>query len=823
MKFFSVNTRLIVILGYCILVILAISGFIAIYQETLKSSEISGHPVPKQELVGLSNTLATMYRAEGAAGLLTVTQDTVLKHEYDSLMFLVFDQIDTLKSISTNPELLSNLDSLSNLLIKKQNNALEMVQLMDKFENSTIKEITRTKIFSGNDVEKLNSMLINKTQQLEDTTHVVAEKKGLFKRVRDAIANKQDTTQQVSWGSVSYVEEVLLPAFSDTIVEYIQEVNLITQKKNAEIIRQVVYRQNQLHQMNELTSIQINQIMDDIENLEYQNNLAVLQERTESLENSTAYVAFIGLLALAVAIFFMSWTLDSVNRGIRLQKEIQEAKKDVDKLLISREQLIYTITHDIKAPISSIIGFLDLMTEDKPTPKQKYYIENMNSSATHIIDLVRNLLDFQSLEKNNQQLNKMSFSPYSLLQDIYDSFIPLAEKKKQKFDIHFEMNEEDKYLSDPYRIRQILNNIISNAIKFTPERGIVKIKATVSGEKSTAYLKVSVKDSGPGIDENDKAKIFEEFTRLVDTKKTEGTGLGLNISRRLSNLLGGDIEIESVKGQGANFILTLPLIQVFPAVEIVPVGDSENHDIRILFVDDDIVQLNLLSELMKKESIPCMFCSSSVNALELLKTESFDIIFTDIQMPDMKGDELVEEIRKSDFPGTASVPIIGLSADYYGSKMDIEKSGFNGFLLKPFRPKQLLQTIEKYTGKSIYSDVNYPNQYEFDFQNIMKFVSDDEDLALTVIDSFIDETTVNSDLLKQAFLSEDWESVKQLCHKMSSLMKMISADEIVSLLIDFENGSQSEEKKLTLLHLLEKKIDEAKEAHKILVDRMNKK
>jgi signal transduction histidine kinase/DNA-binding response OmpR family regulator len=765
--------------------------------------------LPEQELAELNKTLTTMYQAEGTAELISIMNDEKLMQRYDSLMSAVFGQIDSLKSMSDDLQMLANLDSLSFLVKKKHKNAMELLDLMSNIENNTLREITMTSVSAWGDIEELANGLINRVQFTEDTTIVVTEKKGLFKRLKDAIKSpQQEAAMQVNKKTVSQMDEMATPMRTDTLTEFIREINQVTLKKNAEIIRKMVIRQNELYVINELTGLRIKQIMDNIESVYYHRKMEEMNEKSELQRSATIYVALIALAALFVAVFFMTWTLKSLNVAQKLHKDIKDAKKRVEKLLASREQLIYSVTHDIKAPLSSIVGFLELMSDDKPSRKQQYYIENMNFSASHIMDLVRNLLDFQSLEKNLPQLSEVSFSPSSLLVDIYKSFLPLAQKKSINIELNQAVPQDEKYLSDPYRIRQILNNLISNALKFTPENGKVSIVSSIEKEN---MLRISIKDSGPGIKEIDKTRIFEEFTRLEETKlSAEGVGLGLTISQRLALLLGGDISIESTPGEGADFILFLPVRQAVDVDVELPVCCDENKEnVRALFIDDDIVQLNLLSELMKKESLYFRCCSNSLEALKILQTEKFDIILTDIQMPDMKGNELAGKIRELPFSGAESVPIIGFSADSQWNEKNAA-GDFSGFLPKPFKVADLLETIRKYTGHEIPFNSKYRDQPGFTFDTLLEFMSNDKEITLKILDSFIDETGKNLNMLKMAFIEKDTDTIKQLSHKLCSLMRMIYADEIVSLLNDFEKGSQSEEKKVSLFRLIEEKIEEAK-------------
>jgi len=816
MKFPAINTRAIVAVGYCLLVALAIIGIITIYMEVVKSHrQNSDSSSMKKELINLSNTLTTMYQAEGTASLLAVTDNNKnLKQEYDSLTNRVFEQIDSLRNVSTNSTINSSIDSLSSLLIQKRKYALEMFQLKDQIDKNIVKEFSKRTVISRGDVNKLKALLANVTQDKNDTVRVVAEKKGFFQRIRDAVKSNTDTLTHISKSSLSDTKELAVPLLSDTIIDFIKQIDKQAQKKNATIVQKLVNRQHELYIIKELTGSQINNIMEEIKESEYQENLNLLKEKNESLRRSSSMVAIVGLSALVVVIFFMSWTVQSLNKAQRLQKSIQEAKKNAEKLLISREQLIYTITHDIKAPLSSIIGFLDLMLEDNTfAQKQQYYLNNMHSSTSHILDLVRDLLDFHSIEKTQHQLMNVVFSPASLIYNIYESFLPLAQKKKLTFELNSTLVETKTFLNDPYYIRQIVNNLLSNAIKFTPEQGRIFLITSLDEQNG---WKISVQDSGPGIDPADQAKIFDEFVRLDKSdKKEEGSGLGLPISKQLATLLGGTIEIESQKGTGSIFTLTVPLTPDTEKAESQP-DETSGISGKILFVDDDRVQLNLLSELMRREGLPCICCSNAYKALNLLQEKPVDIVFTDIHIPEMEGFEFVKRIRELDSPQAAAIPVIAFSAGYQ-TESKLKEAGFSGSLLKPFTISQLLDIIEQHTSFKRKIDGTYStNDGDFGWQQIMNFAADDPEVTMKIIDSFIEETDKNIECLKIAFQKKDNETVKQISHKMLSLMRMISAQEIVSILTDFEKGEISKEKKTTLFNLLDETIKEANAKRQVI-------
>jgi len=281
--------------------------------------------------------------------------------------------------------------------------------------------------------------------------------------------------------------------------------------------------------------------------------------------------------------------------------------------------------------------------------------------------------------------------------------------------------------------------------------------------------------------------------------------------------MNGNIDIHSEKGQGADFILTIPLTPV--ENEVTPIENQRiittpktnlDKNIHILFVDDDIVQLNLMSELMKRTGLSCVCSLSSPEALKLLETESFDIIFTDIQMPDIKGFELVEKIRRLPYPKAKTIPIIGFSADSHWMENHLE-SGFTDFLAKPFKAEDVVRIIEKYTGQTVNFDKTLLKTIDLsNLENLLEYVSNDREVALNMVDSFIEEAKNNLKLLGNALDNKDSEAVKRISHKMGSLMNMLSAPEIVSILNLFEKGEQSEEKRVTLSNLLAKKSREMK-------------
>ncbi len=817
------HTKQIIIIGYILIASFAIIGIVSIYKELIKFSEISDTTNERKELVIIGNTLVSLYKLEGTTSWVAASNIEHIKAKYDSLLNDVFIHIDTLRKFSPDNLLENHLDSMEALLSLKKQNTMSMLQLVDSVEKKVVRETTKTTVLSKKDISDINKLLVNTSKNVEDTTVIkpTGEKKNWFQRAWAAAKNQPtDSSIMISKYQSQVLDSIIVPTMVDTLTQYVNDLVLDYDKKNNAIMHHLVIRQHSMNRTNDRLTYQINQIMRDIEQREYSTSINLLREKEITLKRSSRIVSIIGLSALTSTLLFLFFSLRSITKTQRYRKEIESAKKFAEDLLAARERLLLTITHDIKAPLSSIIGYIELLYKSKLPEKEKYYLENMQHSSEHVLQLVKNLLDYHLLETDKQIIQTMPFFPCILLNDIYLSFLPLANKAQ--LTLQFECNIKDKninYSSDPYRIRQIVNNLTSNAIKFTPSGGTIVISASIIKNIENNTLIISVKDNGLGIDEEDKKIIFQEFIRLKSsTSFVEGSGLGLPIAKKLVKLLNGTIDVISEKGEGSEFIAKIPITITKESKTLKPQKDdllefNVDTNKKILFIDDDRVQLNLFSELLKFEGFTPTICDNSMEALALLQTTPFDMVFTDIQMPEMNGFELVERIRMGIFAGSKSMPVIALSGSSDMAEPEFIEAGFSGFLSKPFKSNQLLNIIQKFLGKgnkNIETPIQNLSEAEVKgFSALSNFAGDDIQAGAEIIQSFIDENKQNEKALKKAFAKKDLDEIKKICHKMLPLMRMISAGDIVYVLCDLERGFYDKGKEKLLIKLLENQIKEA--------------
>ena len=418
----------------------------------------------------------------------------------------------------------------------------------------------------------------------------------------------------------------------------------------------------------------------------------------------------------------------------------------------------------------------------------------MKGSDEHIMHLANNMLDFSKLESNKMEVNTVPYNPERLLQEITDSFLPLAAQKglKLKSDISNTLN--GLYLGDSMKVRQIVVNILSNAIKYTRE-GNISLSAFVPDTKDDQFI-IAIKDSGPGMTEEEQKLIFKEFTRLnpQHNNGAEGTGLGLTITLQLVHLLDGELTLESKKGEGSTFTVKLPLIKA-SAQEPQPVAPSSSTPVihegmKAFIVDDDTLQLTVTTELLQKVGIQCDTCTRPQEVLSRLEKGNYNMVLSDIQMPGMDGFELVQQIRKSVNQQIKNIPVIALSARDDMHEKEYQEAGFSAYLNKPYTPEQLYSRVNNLLGCAIttkqpttqMSDKNAP--YNLDM--IMVFADNDKDTANQIIGSFLTDCKTNFQLLAKHLEAHETEQIAKLAHKMLPMFKQLSINKVIPSLLFLE-------------------------------------
>lgn len=744
--------------------------------------------------------------------------------------------IDSLQQLLTDTLQQMRLDTVRSLLRNKEQN---MVLVLEAMKQSPTDELYRQQLDSL--IMQQDSILSSTHVRRRVVTHrnsytIHHKPKKFFRRLADVFSpGKPDSTQ---------VDNIIQEEYTDTIDEAYNPVDTIATmltsiqhkvfQTRQESMRTLDARINQLRIAGGRVSQRVNQLLDNIEDDE-QKAMEVRIAHEQDIRQQAAWtMATIAILAVLLVLIFFTIIWRDITRSNHYRKELEKAKLYAENLLAAREKLMLTITHDIKAPAGSIIGYIDLLIRLVQDRRQQFYLHNMKSSANHLLDLITSLLDYHRLEAGKMDIHPVTFNPHELFESIYTSFLPGAEKKQLTLNFEENIPRTLNLEGDPFRIRQIAENLISNALKFTSQGSI-----TIQVDYEQNRFAFRVEDTGCGMSIQEQQRVFQAFTRLQSAQGQEGFGLGLSITKKLVELLNGEIAIESTPGKGSMFqvVLFLPKVTKAPTTQVETLSDNKKQW-RILLIDDDRIQLNLTEVMIydlfnhAQHNIPPVIkcCTQPEELFKLIASETFDIVFTDIQMPAMNGFELLQKLRSLDVPQAKNIPVIAITARSDMDETDFCTQGFAGCLHKPFNQTELLKIFkthmqDDWKENTVQTETDSkPSDTEctYNFSPLTAFSGDDPAAAHEILETFIGESTKNYERMKQALSNKDMADLCNVAHKMLPTFTMIEARKAIPALqwLEFHRGNTdlSDEAKQHADEALSCIADVIKEAKKVLND-----
>lgn len=744
--------------------------------------------------------------------------------------------IDSLQQLLTDTLQQMRLDTVRSLLRNKEQN---MVLVLEAMKQSPTDELYRQQLDSL--IMQQDSILSSTHVRRRVVTHrnsytIHHKPKKFFRRLADVFSpGKPDSTQ---------VDNIIQEEYTDTIDEAYNPVDTIATmltsiqhkvfQTRQESMRTLDARINQLRIAGGRVSQRVNQLLDNIEDDE-QKAMEVRIAHEQDIRQQAAWtMATIAILAVLLVLIFFTIIWRDITRSNHYRKELEKAKLYAENLLVAREKLMLTITHDIKAPAGSIIGYIDLLIRLVQDRRQQFYLHNMKSSANHLLDLITSLLDYHRLEAGKMDIHPVTFNPHELFESIYTSFLPGAEKKQLTLNFEENIPRTLNLEGDPFRIRQIAENLISNALKFTSQGSI-----TIQVDYEQNRFTFRVEDTGCGMSIQEQQRVFQAFTRLQSAQGQEGFGLGLSITKKLVELLNGEITIESAPGKGSMFqvVLFLPKVTKAPITQVETLSDDKKQW-RILLIDDDRIQLNLTEVMIydlfnhAQHNIPPVIkcCTQPEELFKLIASETFDIVFTDIQMPAMNGFELLQKLRSLDVPQAKNIPVIAITARSDMDETDFCTQGFAGCLHKPFNQTELLKIFkthmqDDWKENTVQTETDSkPSDTEctYNFSPLTAFSGDDPAAAHEILETFIGESTKNYERMKQALSNKDMADLCNVAHKMLPTFTMIEARKAIPALqwLEFHRGNTdlSDEARQHADEALSCIADVIKEAKKVLND-----
>lgn len=788
-----------VILGYFLLVLIAVGAVVYVYN-VIERIAVDDEPdtTSGKKIYLVTNTLSLLYESEALGQLIGVPEKKVI--HFNRTLDKALQNMDSLRMLVTDPLLLSKIDTIDVLIERKRRNTSRLLETWNEANADHLYTENIQKVIAEQDTVVKEVEVQERVIIKQDSVIAPRKSRGFFKRLAEVFVPVKEDSAIVVNTTRQIVKDTLVNAFnpSDTITSVLRNLQDSVAGQQRELVKLLLERAANLGYDNSVITSRINQMLRNIEEDEMEASLEKVRNKQKLLKETSLIIAVVAIVAFLIVVFFIFLITRDLSRSKYYRLQLEKAKQYAEDLLHRREKLMLTISHDIRAPLSSILGYIELLLHRNPDERQRYYLENMTGSSRHILSLVNDLLDFHRLESGKMQIQKVSYSIPALSKEIYDSFRIMAEVKGLEFILNLkEEGMEALYLGDPIRIRQVIGNLLSNAIKFTSEGRVVLLIKLIDAGRT---LSITVSDSGPGIPFEEQERIFAEFTRLAGVEKEEGFGLGLSITRKLIELMGGKLSLNSQPGKGSNFTIVLPLeiSDIRPALPTVNKEEEvlneeidrwKGKKICCLLIDDDPFQLALTEEFLKRNRVEVVTCTQPASVLSILRNASFDAVITDIQMPGMDGYQLLHLLRSSNLPGMDTIPVIALSASVEKEHSHYVEAGFTAFLNKPFTAGQLLSLLHRLLSTPL-PDFEMKEEPALDFSSITAFAGEDKEASATIIRTFTEETTKSISLLKEAKKNKDAESAARISHKSIPLFTMLGAASLVEKLRKLENPEE---------------------------------
>ncbi len=496
---------------------------------------------------------------------------------------------------------------------------------------------------------------------------------------------------------------------------------------------------------------------------EFRNKERNLDEMRQTSMNLISIIIVTTCLLLVLAYVLIQ---RDVRQRIEIQKRLEESLKQNRMLLSMREKVLLTVSHDIRGPLNTITGSAELAQNTRNRKKRNCYITNILDTSRHILKLVNNLLDLSRLNQSKETPNLVPFHLEELLQRIVSLYSQETNKKGLLFRYSFD-NLPTAVLNDPDRIEQILDNLISNAIKFTPD-GTVCLQASYH----QGILLLRVQDTGIGMNQLTIRRVFNPFEKAAPHISAEGFGLGLSIVKGIVNLLGGKISVSSTEGIGSCFEVSIPMSETNLNKEIPsPVRTfSGILPKRVIAIDDDPLQLAVMKEMLERNGVDCITCSTAKDVVKAMREKDYDLLLSDIQMIGTSGFELLDLLRNSTVGNSRTIPVVAMTARGDRGNEVFLKAGFAACIYKPFSSSELISLLSTIT-------TSLPvERKRIDFSAMLSEVSDKKRL----LDSFISQSEKDKRELDMALKLKDRKKLREITHRMQPMWELLRMKELLS-------------------------------------------
>lgn len=765
--------------GYAILVLL--SAFI-VYQ--FRQEQMQRHMLRKKEkeLVAIHRLAERIYidlldlstHAE-----IAVTWDDDDLGEYSRKRHGVCDSLQLLKECVHTPLQKSHIDSLclllwnKELLLSKAVHTFKELQDIGDIVQESIPAIVLT-------ARKQAARQKENTASPEAGAGDVPKKKRSFRDIFRRKENKSAYLQQREEAERKR-QSLSVPSSTGTTTRMLRSLNERVTREQAERRARLLAQMDSLYAGSMELNGRMNNMISEFERKNNERFTARYRAFVLERDNSYHMVAGLALSVSLLAIMLYTVIHRDLNRRLQYERELEQSDRRNRELLRSRKELMASVAHDLRAPLAAVKGCAELLPSESDVSRRSGYLDNILHSADYMLGLVNTLMEYHRMDEGEVRSNDTLFSLKALFEEIADSHRLIARQKDLAFTVSFS-GLDAVVCCDSSHIRQIAGNLLSNALKFTPH-GEVRLEA----EYLYGELSISVRDTGVGISAEEKERIFGAFERLDNARNIPGFGLGLAITARLVSEMRGRVEVKSAPGEGSRFSVFLPVPpagqsapleeKVFPACELL--GGT-----RVLVMDDDRIQQGITREMLSRSRIHCDCCTDVRELMDCLKSQEYDLLLTDIQMPGADGFSVLELLRGSNIPRAREIPAIAVTA-HSDREEEYLSAGFAGCIHKPFSAEGLVTAIMrviKGNGK----------EWRPDFSLLLA----GEDNRQEMLGLFVSESRKDIERLSAAVKEKDSREIISILHRSLPLWETVRLNYPVAdlwVLVKSDAGQWEEE------------------------------
>ena len=695
-------------------------------------------------------------------------------------IYLVYSNTQSIININKSSQEYSRQrdvsDSLmASLLKQEQINLQQLTLAYQKGEDGNFIYQKVNKLNSGKDSVMVHPTATQTHEAQKTTVEVVKTRKGFFRRLADAFKKEHTDTLSIKQDSSKTTTDSITPVdVADKVADVLEEISK-EEKKAAKNKDQAVSKGiENLQMVNAQLALRSNQQLNDLRQKEKAALQQALDKAVKARKSLILQISLLAIVAMTAALVLLIYIWRDTKKERIYRENLERAKEETQRIMEQRERLLLTITHDIKAPAASISGFIDLLKEYTTAPEAVSCLNNIRHSAQHLSQLVAALLDYHQLENGLMELHPVSFNLRDLITHCVESMRFKAEEKGlpitcQIKTVPIEGSPKASIMcrADAFRIRQVMDNLISNAIKYT-QQGRIDVMAKIEQQESQHQLIVMIKDTGCGMTTEECQKVFHAFTRLKESQGIEGVGLGLSITHELVTLLKGEILLHSEKGKGTTFTVILP-IELSEEIVTPTVKQHrifQNH--KILILDDDPLQLQLLQEILKRTTSPweIFACNHVGDALHILHNEQPALMMMDIEMPEMNGIDFIQHVNHS------NMTVVAMTAHDASILPQLTKAGFDDCLFKPFDTEKLGMILgEEIRHTSLGAN---KNRMKDRFAPLLAFAEDDHEAEIEILSNLRDDLEKQNARLNKLLLeSLTPKEIAQIAHKLMPVASML--------------------------------------------------